>query len=117
MKTLMIILTAFACLTSSGCDEEFIDPAWGDWEARNGSCDANTQFEIDDDYRGDGRFVTSECKVCQVNLEIELVDDGEYEIEADAVDCSGSLDLDCELDDDELECEDRGGTRIDFERD
>ena len=90
---------------------------WGDWEAGANGCNARTEFEIDDDYKGDGKVVLSDCTVCDANLEIDPDGDDEYEIEVNYVDCNGTEDLECELDDDELECQTDNGSRIDFERD
>lgn len=105
-----------AVLAVSGCDEEpFVDPVWGEWEGRANGCAARTEFEVDDDYRGDGKVVFDDCSVCEVNLDIEA--DGEdYELEVAGVSCQGTFDLDCEIDDDELECQDLEGNRYDFER-
>jgi hypothetical protein len=117
-KIILTIITALPLTTTLGCDsEENIDPVWGSWEAEANGCNARTKFEIDDDYKGDGRYVTSDCTVCDVNLDIENRGDGDYEIEVNPVDCQGTLDLDCELDDTELECEDEVGNKIDFEQD
>ncbi len=116
---LRFVLRLLPCLLTvlTACDsEEDIDPVWGDWEGRANGCAARTEFEIDDDYKGDGRVVFDDCSVCQVNIDVDPEDDGEYQLEVDGVDCEGSLDLDCELDDDELECQDSTGMRSDFER-
>lgn len=117
MKKILLVLSAVASLSTVGCDAEQPDPVVGDWTAPAAGCNSRTEFEIDDDYKGDGRYVTANCTVCQVNIEIDAEGDGEYELRLDPVDCMGTLDLDCELDDDELECEDQGGTRVDFEMD
>jgi len=101
----------------AACEEQpYVDPVWGEWEGRSNGCPARTEFEIDDDYRGDGRLVLDDCSVCQVNLDIDADGEGEYELEVAGVDCQGTIDLDCEVDDDELECQDEAGGRYDFER-
>ena len=114
-KTIITTILAVLPLTTVGCEDEKFDPIWGEWEAQANGCNVRTQFEVDDDYKGDGRYVTGDCTVCEVNLEVDPQGDGDYEIEVNPVDCQGTLDLDCNLDDDELECEDGMGGRIDFE--
>ena len=99
------------------CDDEpYVDPVWGEWEGRSNGCSARTEFDIDDDYRGDGRLVLSDCTVCQVNIDVDADGEGEYELEIAGVDCQGTVDLECEVDDDELECQDEVGNRYDYER-
>lgn len=115
-STLLLAFSALVALPACA-DEPYVDPVWGDWEGNSNGCPARTEFEVDDDYRGDGRIVLQDCTVCEVNLDIEPEDDGEYEFEVAGVNCQGTIDLDCEIDDDELECEDSVGTRYDFERD
>ncbi|MEM6292516.1 MAG: hypothetical protein AAGA54_14675 [Myxococcota bacterium] len=111
------LLCALTLLAVPACDDEpFVDPVWGEWEGRANGCPARTEFEVDDDYRGDGRLVFDDCSVCEVNLDIEPEDDGEYEFEVAGVTCQGALDFECEIDDDELECQDAVGNRFDFER-
>lgn len=115
-STLLLVFSVLVALP--GCaDEPYVDPVWGDWEGSSNGCPARTAFEIDDDYRGDGRVVLDDCSVCEVNLDIEAEGDGEYEIEVAGVNCQGTIDLDCEVDDEELECQDNVGIRYDFERD
>jgi hypothetical protein len=117
MKTILLTLSAALCLSTVGCDADAPDPVVDEWTAPAANCNSRTQFEIDDDYKGDGRYVTASCTVCQVNIEVDPEGDGEYELRLDPVDCMGTLDLDCEIDDDELECEDQSGNRVDFEMD
>lgn len=117
MKTCSKLLIALlAVVALPGCDEEpFVDAVWGEWEGSSNGCPARTEFEVDDDYRGDGQIVMDDCSVCEINLDIE-VDDEEYEFEVAGVNCQGTFDLDCEVDDDELECQDADGNRFDFDR-
>ncbi len=117
MRSSLLLAFSFVVALPACAEEPYVDPVWGDWEGRSNGCAARTEFEIDDDYRGDGRIVLEDCSVCQVNLDVEPEDDGEYELEVAGVDCQGTIDLDCEIDDDELECQDSVGTRYDFERD
>jgi hypothetical protein len=118
MKTFVRSLLAFSVfLLLPACgDEPFVDPVWGEWESRSNGCSARTAFDIGDDYRGDGRIVFGDCSVCQVNIDVDAQGDGEYELEVSGVDCEGTVDFDCELFDDELECEDAVGGRYDLER-
>lgn len=116
MTSLAALLAA--ALLCTACDEPApVDPIWSDWETPAAGCDARTRIEIGDDYRGEGRVVFDDCSVCQVSLDVEALGDAEYEIEVDGVDCQGTIDLDCVLFDDELECEDAQGVRYDLERD
>ncbi len=106
------LLCALVLLAASACDgQPFVDPVWGEWEGRSNGCPARTEFDVDDDYRGDGRIVFDDCSVCELNLEVEVEDDGDYDFEVAGVSCQGTLDFSCEIDDDELECQDAAGNR------
>ncbi len=76
LLALSLLVTLPAC-----ADEPYVGPVWGDWEGRSNGCPARTEFEVDDDYRGDGRISLDDCTVCEVNLDIEPEDEGEYEVE------------------------------------
>jgi len=116
MRSTLLLAFSFLCALPACNDEPYIDPVWGEWEGRSNGCAARTEFEIDDDYRGDGRLVLDDCTVCDIDIDVDADGDGEYELEVAGVDCRGTIDLDCEVDDDELECQDAVGGRYDFER-
>ncbi len=116
MRSTLLLAFSFLCVLPACEDEPYVDPVWGEWEARSNGCAARTEFDIDDDYRGDGRLVLNDCTVCDIDIDVDADGDGEYELEVAGVDCRGTIDLDCEIDDDELECQDSVGTRYDFER-
>ncbi len=95
------------------------DPIVGVWESEQaisfeGLSLGTIELEIEKDLRGEGS--TSDI-ACTFDIEVSAQGDDEYEIEAELGGC-GLLDTeyDCELDDDELEC-DLEGLIVDFERD
>ncbi len=120
MTKLHLVLTSAllaGAATLPGCDDpESVDPIWSEWTMPANGCEVRTLIEIGDDYRGEGRVVYDDCSVCRIELEVDPQGGNEYEIQVDGVDCQGTIDLDCELHDDELDCEDATGVRYDLER-
>lgn len=116
MKLRNLLPALMLCLTAACDTAADIDPVWGEWEARANGCPARTELVIDDDDRGDGRVVLDDCSVCQIDVEVKARGDERYQLQVDAVDCQGTLDLDCTLDDDELECQDPVGQRYELSR-
>jgi hypothetical protein len=105
-------LTAF---TLTACDAP--DPILGNWEGAASGCTAKDTLEIADEQGGEGKVVLADCSVCNVDVELDK-DGDEYDLELVGVgSCDGRLEYECEVQRDELECEDINGKRIEFERD
>lgn len=102
-------------VVGSGCT----DPIVGSWEATDPpdyTCSGRpfeATMDIDDNLEGEGKMhVVLDSDTCgEFDFELEITDkgDGDYEFEVTldglTVDGSSKIEVDCELDDDELECD------------
>jgi hypothetical protein len=90
-----------------GCE----DPIVGDWEGSNGCGDAEFTIE-DNELTGDGSFqvpdTTGSCITCDFDVEFDDPEDGSYDgtVELSNCNCGGAtkLDVECDIDDDSLDC-------------
>lgn len=104
------LVVPLALLLFAGCAS---DPIVGDWEG--GNQEVTVELTISDDLTGDGESFVEEDGgfVCLFDLEVESDGGDDYELEIEGKgECVFEARADCELDGDELVCDDVTGSGI-----
>ena len=109
-RTMLTALSALLISLATGCAD---DPIVGDWEGANEVVDVTVY--IDADLTGEGEIFIAEDGGIECDLVVEITprDDGEYKMKSEGRggdECDFSVSTRCELDGDELTCEDVGDT-------
>ncbi len=112
MKTILLPVLFGSALLLAGCDNALV----GEWTSKDafpGCSGAEGTLTIDDnDLEGDGSVTVSDgvsCFDCDFDATATDNGDDQYDIELEFKDCtiggSDSIDLECDLDDDTLDCD------------
>jgi hypothetical protein len=98
------------CIGLSGCDKP--DPLIGKWESRDRIAGERNELEIEDDLDGEALVFAypsggDTLYEFEFDVTVERTDDGEYDIDMECIGNCTELDftMECQLDDDELECD------------